>query len=120
MTAVLCLSCLRQCKLIGDRVLPLFVICQVRTDQSAAHPLIECTGIHVLRNTIADEGRGITLSAKGLYMLNCRSADTLPLIFGDDLQGLQGNHIGLMYRQIANILTIFLNQIHRICRIIDP
>lgn len=58
-----------------------------------------------------------------LSLCECHSAattDSVPLVFGNDVKRLQSDPVGLMYRQIADILLSFPDQIHGIRRIIDP
>ena len=95
-----------QGKLISDRVLPPFLVCQVLPDHLAAHALIEAAGVKILRDTVADKGGGLVRSAIRFHEIERLPANPLSLVFGGNIQGLQGDYIGFVYRQVADVLPV--------------
>mgnify|MGYP001522438031 FL=1 len=47
-------------------------------------------------------------------------SDPLSLVFRDNIKGLQGDHVGFIYRQITDILPTLSDKVHGICRVMDP
>lgn len=52
--------------------------------------------------------------------VKCAPSDALLLIFGDDIQRLQGDHIAAVYRQVADVLPLLSDEIHRVFWIVQP
>ena len=82
--------------------------------------LIEAAGVKILRDTVADKGGGMVRSAIRFHEIERLPADPLPLVFGGNIQGLQGDYIGFVYRQVADVLPVLSDQVHRIRRMMDP